>query len=67
MVKDDLGLCLIVLAGRTDLSAAVLQNVLGLVSSLVISLGPMLFVLVESILVHVYMKGLSQLYSMLKV
>jgi hypothetical protein len=66
LIRDDLGLCLILLASKTELPPVVLESVLNTFSTLVMSLGPMLFVLVESFLVHVYLKGLSQLHSLLQ-
>jgi hypothetical protein len=66
LIRDDLGLCLILLASRTDLPPVVLQGVLSLFSTLVMSLGPMLYVLVEAFLVHVYLKSLNQLHTLLE-
>lgn len=66
MIRDDLGLCLILLAGRTDLPPVVLQGVLSLFAALVRSLGPLLYVLVESFMVHVYLKSLNQLLMLLE-
>ena len=65
LIRDDLGLCLILLAGRTDFPPVVLQSVLSLFSTLVLSFGPVLYVLVEAFLVHVYMKSLNHLHTLL--
>ena len=66
LVRDDLGRSLVLLSAKRDLPPVVLQNVLGVAASLMVSLGPCLRILTECIFLFVYLKGLHQLLALLK-
>ncbi len=63
LIKDDLGKSLIILAIRHKSSPTMLQSILGLFSTLFVSFGPILRVLIECFFQHVYLKGLHQLLT----
>lgn len=61
LLRDDLGKCLVLLAGKRGFPTVVLQHTLSAFSALQVAVGPTLRVLTETFMTHVYMKALHQL------
>jgi hypothetical protein len=63
MVRDDLGRYLVLLCTNRNFSPSILQTSLGIFTSLLISIGPSMRLLVECFMKHVYLKSLHQLLN----
>ena len=57
---------MVLISAKRELPSIVLQNVLSVVSTLLVSLGPGLRILCECIFTYIYLKALHQLKNMLK-
>ena len=66
LVRDDLCRSLLLLSGKRNFPAVVLQNILGLFSTLYTSFGPALKVLIECFTMYVFLKSLHQMTAMLE-
>lgn len=66
LVRDDLCRSLILLSGKRNFPPIVLQNILGLFSTLYTSFGPALKVLIECFTIYVFLKSLHQMTTMLE-
>jgi len=62
MIRDDLSRYMILLTTKRDLSPAILQNILSLFSTLLLSVGSYLRNLIECFMKHVYLKALHQIF-----
>ena len=65
MVRDDLAKCLLMISAKREFPPSVLQCILSIFGTLITSVGPSMRIMIECFLVHVYMKGLTQVYDML--
>lgn len=63
MVRDDLGRYLVLLCTNRNFAPSILQTSLGIFTSLLISIGPSMRLLVECFMKHVYIKSLHQLLN----
>lgn len=66
LIRDDLSRSLILLSAKRHFPAVVLQNILGLYSTLYTSFGPALKVLIECFTIYVFLKSLHQMAALLE-